>query len=504
MNKNLLFTILGPSVFLLTLMIDVPEKMEIIDSAKFKFGDNMEHIGSSVAAFRLIGIIIWMAIWWIAEVVPIAVTALLPIILFPSAGVFSIENTGANYGHKYIFLFIGGFILANAIQKWKLHKRIALTIIRLIGSSTEQIILGFMIATAFLSMWISNTATTVMMLPIGLSVIAQLNDHPDTVKNENETFGKALMLGIAYSASAGGVATLIGTPPNLLLASFISDNFEIEISFFQWLKIGLPISIVLLFFIWFYLTKVSFKLEKSSFPGGKQEIKRLLLEMGPMKKEEKRILFIFGATVFCWITKNYFFDYFLTEDISKEANRAADPIIALISAVFLFIIPSSNNKEKLMNWKEAVNIPWGILILLGGGLAIAKGVESSGLANWMGIQFDLFQSFSLLIVLAIIIASVNLLTEITSNMATTAMLLPVILPLGKSMGVDPFILLTGATLAASCAFMLPVATPPNAVVFGSKMLKISDMVKAGILINIVSIILILIVVYFGLPLLWSL
>ena len=504
MNKNLLFTILGPSVFLLTLLIDVPENMGIIDLAKFKFGDNLEHVGNSAAAFRLIGIIIWMAIWWISEAVPIAITALLPIVLFPSTGVFSIENTGANYGHKYIFLFIGGFILANAIQKWKLHKRIALTIIRFIGSSTEQIILGFMIATAFLSMWISNTATTVMMLPIGISVIAQLNDHPDTIENENKTFGKALMLAIAYSASAGGVATLIGTPPNILLASFISDNFEIEISFFQWLKIGLPVSIVLLFFIWFYITKISFRLKKTSFPVGKEEIKGLLHLMGPMKKEEKRILFIFGATVFCWITKTYFFDFFLNEDIAKQANKAADPIIALISAIFLFIIPSSNKKEKLMNWKEAVNIPWGILILLGGGLAIAEGVESSGLANWLGMQFDLFQSFSLLIVLAIIIASVNLLTEITSNMATTAMLLPVILPLSKSMGVEPFILLTGATLAASCAFMLPVATPPNAVVFGSKLLKISDMVKAGLWINIFSIILILLATYFILPMLWDL
>ena len=476
MNKNLIFTILGPVFFTLTLFIEAPEKMEI-------------------EAFRLIGITIWMAIWWIAEVVPIAVTALLPIVLFPTAGVLSIEDTGANYGHKYIFLFIGGFMIANAIQKWNLHKRIALTIIRILGSSTERIILGFMMATAFLSMWISNTATTVMMLPIGLSVIAQLNDHPDTVKNENQTFGKALMLGIAYSASAGGIATLIGTPPNMILAGFITDNFDIEISFFQWLKIGLPISIVLLFFIWIYLTKVSFKLEKTSFPGGKQEIKGLLMEMGPMKKEEKRILFVIGATVFCWISRSYL--------IKPLLPNLDDSMIAIASAILLFIIPSANKKDKLMNWKDAVNIPWGILILFGGGLSIAAGFKTTGLANWMGMQFDLFQSLSLFIVLALIITTVNFLTEITSNMATTAMLLPVILPLGKSMGVDPFVLLTGATLAASCAFMLPVATPPNAVVFGSKMLKISDMVKAGLLINIFSIILILLATYFLLPVVWA-
>ncbi|MBM77683.1 MAG: anion transporter [Crocinitomicaceae bacterium] len=476
MNKNLIFKILGPAFFTLTLFTEAPEKMEI-------------------EAFRLIGITIWMAIWWIAEVVPIAVTALLPIVLFPTAGVLSIEDTGANYGHKYIFLFIGGFMIANAIQKWNLHRRIALTIIRILGSSTERIILGFMMATAFLSMWISNTATTVMMLPIGLSVIAQLNDHPDTVKNENKIFGKALMLGIAYSASAGGIATLIGTPPNMILAGFITDNFDVEISFFQWLKIGLPISIVLLFFIWFYLTKVSFKLEKTSFPGGKQEIKGLLMEMGPMKKEEKRILFLFGATVFCWITRSS-----LIEPLLPNLD---DSMIAIASAILLFIIPSANKKDKLMNWKDAVSIPWGILILFGGGLSIAKGFEATGLANWLGMQFDLFQSLSLFLVLALIITTVNFLTEISSNMATTAMLLPVILPLGKSMGVDPFVLLTGATLAASCAFMLPVATPPNAVVFGSKMLKISDMVKAGLLINVFSIILILLATYFLLPVVWA-
>ena len=214
------------------------------------------------SGFKLLGIILWMAVWWISEVVPIAVTALLPIILFPSAKVLNIQETGSNYGHKYIFLFIGGFILANAIQKWNLHRRIALNIILRLGGSNDKIILGFMLATGFLSMWISNTATTVMMLPIALSVINQVKDHPDTLKNENKIFGKALMLAVAYSASAGGIATLIGTPPNLIFAGFVLDNFNIEISFFQWMKIGLPVSIILMFFIWWFLTKVAFKMNK--------------------------------------------------------------------------------------------------------------------------------------------------------------------------------------------------------------------------------------------------
>ena len=477
MNKNLLFTILGPAIFMLSLLFEAPDNM-------------------TIGAYRLIGITAWMAIWWTAEVVPIAVTALLPILLFPSAEILSITDTGANYGHKYIFLFIGGFMIANAIQKWNLHRRIALTIISLLGSSTERIILGFMLATAFLSMWISNTATSVMMLPIGLSVIAQLNDHPDTIENENKTFGKALMLGIAYSASAGGVATLIGTPPNMILAGFINDNFGIEISFFQWIKIGLPISIILLFFIWYYLTKISFRLKKTAFPGGKEEIKELLKEMGPMKKEEKRILFIFGATIFCWVTRSY-----LLQPLLPNLD---DSMIAIASAILLFIIPSTKKNEKLMHWKDAVTIPWGILILFGGGLSIAAGFKATGLAEWIGMQFELIPSIGLFLVLAIIITTVNFLTEITSNMATTAMLLPVILPIAIAIDIHPYILLTGATIAASCAFMLPVATPPNAVVFGSKLLKISDMVKAGLWINIFSIILILLATYFILPMLWGL
>ena len=438
----------------------------------------------------------WMAIWWIAEVIPIAVTALLPILLFPSAEILTIQDTGANYGHKYIFLFIGGFMLANAIQKWQLHRRIALNIILQLGGSTAKIILGFMLATAFLSMWISNTATTVMMLPIALSVIAQLNDHPDTKENENKIFGKALMLGVAYSASAGGIATLIGTPPNLIFAGFVQDQFNIEISFFDWLLVGLPISIILLGFIWVFLTKYAFKLQKTGFPGGKKEIQSLLSEMGPISNEEKKILVVFTLTILFWIFRKY--------TINILVPKFDDSMIAIASALILFIIPSSKKNEPIMKWKDAVTIPWGILILFGGGLSIAKAFQKTGLDNWIGEQFEIISFSNSLIVLLIIIAAVNFLTEITSNMATTAMLLPVMIPVASLLNIHPYLLLVGTTLAASCAFMLPVATPPNAVVFGSKMLKISDMVKTGILINVFSIILILIMVYFGLPIIWQL
>ena len=476
MTKKSLYKILGPLVFVSTFFLSTPDEM-------------------SENGFRLLGVILWMAIWWISEVVPIAVTALLPIILFPSLNILNIQETGSNYGHKYIFLFIGGFILANAIQKWNLHKRIALNIILKIGGSTDKIILGFMLATGFLSMWISNTATTVMMLPIALSVINQLNDHPDTLENENKVFGKALMLGVAYSASAGGIATLIGTPPNLIFAGFAQDNFNIEISFFQWMKIGLPISIVLMVFIWLLLTKYAFKLNKVGFPGGKEEIKRLLFKMGKISNEEKKILFVFTLTILCWI--------FRKNTINLLIPNFDDSMIAISSAIILFILPSKDKKEPILKWKDAVTIPWGILLLFGGGLSIAKGFQSTGLDIWIGEQLTFMTFTNSFIIILIVVAGVNFLTEMTSNMATTAMLLPVMIPIANLMQINPYLLLVGTTLAASCAFMLPVATPPNAVVFGSRLLKISDMVKAGIMINIFSIILILIMVYFGISLIWG-
>ena len=477
MSKSIFYKILGPLLFLSTLFLNPPYEM-------------------TESGFKLLGIILWMAVWWISEVVPIAVTALLPIILFPSANVLNIQETGSNYGHKYIFLFIGGFILANAIQKWNLHRRIALNIILRLGGSNDKIILGFMLATGFLSMWISNTATTVMMLPIALSVINQMKDHPDTLKNENKIFGKALMLAVAYSASAGGIATLIGTPPNLIFAGFVLDNFNIEISFFQWMKIGLPVSIILMFFVWWFLTKVAFKMNKAGFPGGKKEINRLLNQMGGISNEEKKILSVFTITILCWI--------FRKNTINLIIPNFDDSMIAISSAIILFILPSKTNKEPLMKWKDAISIPWGILLLFGGGLSIAKGFQATGLDNWIGEQLTFISFSSAFIVILLIVAGVNFLTELTSNMATTAMLLPVMIPLATLMDINPYLLLVGTTLAASCAFMLPVATPPNAVVFGSKLLNIADMVKVGILINLFSILLILLMVYFGMPFIWNL
>ena len=450
--------------------------------------------GLTLQANAIIASTVWIAIWWITEAIPISVTALLPIILFPLTGGLELSETTASYGHKYVFLYLGGFIIAIAMQKWNLHKRIALNIISFIGTNVIKIILGFMVATAFLSMWISNTATAVMMLPIAMAIVDQLKDNPDTIENENKIFGKALMLGIAYSASIGGISTLIGTPPNLILAGVVEETFGYEITFSTWFKFGFPISLILLFLCWKYLTGIAFKFEQKSFPGGIKEIKKQLQKIGTISYEEKLVALIFTLTAIAWVTR----------DILKLIIPVIDDtIIVMISALIIFLLPTNDKKRRLINWEEASKLPWGILLLFGGGMALASGFKESGLALWIGTQMTLLDGINLFLLLFVLIASVNFLTEITSNLATTAMLLPILYPMAMTIDVHPFILMVSAAVAASCAFMLPVATPPNAVVFGSGYLRIPDMVRVGIWMNVLSIILLSVFVYYVLPYLWE-
>jgi sodium-dependent dicarboxylate transporter 2/3/5 len=451
--------------------------------------------GMSEGAYSLLSITLWMALWWVTESVPIAITALLPIILFPMTGAVDLQTTTASYGHKYIFLYMGGFMLAIAIEKWNLHKRIALNIIKIIGTNISKIILGFMVATAFLSMWISNTATAVMMLPIAMSIVAQLQDNPNTEKNENLIFGKALMLSIAYSASIGGMATLIGTPPNLVFAGYVEETYGIEITFLQWLKFGVPIAIPLLVIAWLYLTKFAFKFKQKEFPGGKEEINRLLVLIGPMKREEKLVSAIFVLTAFCWITRSFILQEFFP--------FIDDTIIAMTAGILLFVVPASDFKKRLITWEDAVKLPWGIILLFGGGMALAAGFQITGLASWLGAQMSIFQGLSLLVLVFVIITLVNFFTEFTSNLATTAMLLPILAPIAISLNINPYMLMVACTIAASCAFMMPVATPPNAVVFGSGYLRIPDMIKSGIWMNIISILFLTLMVYYFLPIIWD-
>lgn len=474
-NKKI-FLALGPLLFL-----------------TLQFTGNPE--GMPEPAWDVLSATLWIALWWVTEAVPIAVTALLPIVLFPLTGALDLSTTTASYGHKYIFLYMGGFILAIAIEKWNLHKRIALHIIKLIGTNVRMIILGFMVATAFLSMWISNTATSVMMLPIGMSIVSQLKDNPSTNEDENHIFGKALMLSIAYSASIGGIATLIGTPPNLVFAGYIQEVYNIDITFFEWLKFGLPISVTLLVVSWFYITRFAFNFKQNEFPGGRQEIQRLIHDLGPMKREEKIVMSVFIITAVCWISRSFILEKFLP--------GIDDTIIAMIAGITLFTISSGENGKRIIHWKEAVKMPWGIILLFGGGMALASGFEVTGLAQWFGMQMTLLQALPLLLLILIVIFSVNFITELTSNLATTAMLLPILAPIALKLDLNPYMLLVATTVAASCAFMLPVATPPNAVVFGSGYLRIPDMVKTGIWMNLISILFLTAMVYLMLPLIWD-
>ena len=466
---------LGPIVFVLINFFYEPK--------------NLSSEGIAILASTL-----WIAIWWMTEAIPIYVTSLLPIILFPLSGGLELKLTTASYGHKFVFLFIGGFILAIAIEKWKLHKRIALNIIKIVGTKKSNIILGFMIATAFLSMWISNTATAVMILPVGLAIISQLKDNPKTIENENIVFGKTLMLAIAYSASIGGMATLIGTPPNLVLAGVVKTSFNVEINFLQWMSFGLPISIFLLFICWKYLTTIAYNFSDQNFESGLNEIDKQLKELGKVSYEEKSVLIVFILTALAWVTQSFLIKQFIP--------AIDDTIIAIFAAIILFILPNKEGSKKLLSWADAVKLPWGILLLFGGGMALAKGFESSGLAIWIGSQMNFFNAIPLLFLLLILIAMVNFLTEITSNLATTAMLLPILVALSETIEVNAFFLLVGATVAASCAFMLPVATPPNAVVFGSKILSIDDMIKKGFWMNLISIFILTAAVYWILPIIW--
>ncbi|WP_430426344.1 SLC13 family permease [Maribacter litoralis] len=476
-SKQNIGRVLGPLVFFYILFFFHPDDL-------------------SEAANAVLASVAWVAIWWITEAIPIYVTALLPLILFPLTGGLSLSETATSYGHKYIFLYMGGFIMAIAIEKWNLHRRIALTIINLIGTNVINIILGFMLATAFLSMWISNTAAAVIILPIAMAIVHQLNDNPDTEKNENKIFGKALMLAIAYSASIGGIGTLIGTPTNLVLAGVVQSTFGKEITFSEWFVLGFPIAIILLFLCWYYLTRFAFTFNQKEFPGGRTEIAARLKALGKMGFEEKTVLVVFAATAFAWIARSFL--------LQRLIPKMDDTIIAMCTVVILFLLPTRKKGKRLMDWEDAVKLPWGILLLFGGGLTLALGFDQSGLALWIGSKLSALQVLPFFLLLMILIAIVNFMTEITSNIATTAILLPVLVSLAPVLGVHPYYLMIAATLAASCAFMLPVATPPNAVVFGSGYLEMQDMVKKGFWLNIISIIILTVIVYVVLPLVWDL
>ncbi len=420
--------------------------------------------GLSVEGKSVMACTLWVAFWWITEAVELPVASILPIIIFPLSGGLKLEQITSSYGHPLIYLFMGGFIIGLTIQKWNLHQRIAYNIIQVVGTSEKKVILGFMLATAFLSMWISNTATAVMMLPIGLSVVDHFGDK--------KPFSKNLMLGIAYAASIGGVATLIGTPPNIILAGIIKESLGIEISFFRWMMFATPFSVILLFSTWFYLTR--YKIDQEADASAYE-----MDELPKMSNQEKRVSVVFVFVAFLWLTRS-----FIWEPIFPGLD---DTIIAIIGAVLMFLIPAGEGKGNLMDWESARKLPWDVLLIFGAGLAIAKGFSQTDLTTWLAGYFVELKFLPAFAIVLLVITTINFLTEITSNTATASLILPVLVTLSVSLGVETLPLLAGAAIAASCAFMLPVATPPNAIVFSSGKITIKDMVRCGFALNIISI-----------------
>lgn len=475
---KLLSLLSGPLLFLLVLLPEAPT-------------------GLTADAQAVLAATLWIAAWWILEPIPIPATSLLPIVLLPLFGATSLESTTAAYGNPIIFLFLGGFLVALAMEEWNLHKRIALNIILLVGTRQRNMVLGFMIATGFLSMWISNTATAMMMLPIGVAIVVQLTAFTgETVLGKENNFGKALMLGIAYAASIGGLGTLIGTPGNAIFAAVVKELYGVEITFLNWMLIGFPLALLLLLLCWLYLVGVSFPLARRGASGA-GEIRQQLQQLGPMSAEEKWVVAIFSLTAFAWISRTFLLNPLLP--------ALDDSMIAMAASVLLFVVPAraTGNKKGLLSWEVASRLPWGILLLFGGGLAIASGFKSSGLAAYIGNQMEALEGLSLFVVLLLIIAIVNFLTEITSNVATATMMLPILAALSQAIGVHPYGPMLAACLASSCAFMLPVATPPNAVVFSTGYIRMKDMVMAGFWLNLISILVITLWLYWFLPLIWN-
>ena len=482
LRKQTIGLITGLCLFLLTLL--APDTEALPTSAR-----------------HVLAVALLMASWWISEAIPIAATALMPIFLFPLLGVMPGNEVTQSYAHHLIYLFLGGFLIAVTIEKWNLHKRIALHTIRLVGVEPDRIILGFMIATAGLSMWISNTAATMMMITIGLAVLKQLSkeiaDDPalniDT-RPQHFQFGIALMLSIAYAASIGGTATLIGTPPNAIMAGIIEEQFSATISFGKWMLFALPLSVTLLIACWLYLTRFAFTSEIKVLPGGRQAILDELQQLGAMSRQEATVLLVFICVALLWLCRGIF---------NPEAFAyITDSTIAMAGALILFIIPAGKG-EFLLDWNTANKIPWDILILFGGGFALAKGFIDSGLTGAIAQQVQSLQELNIIWLLLATMTIVKILTEITSNTATASMFLPVVAALAIAVSIHPYCLMAAVALAASCAFMLPVATPPNAIAYSSRYFTTTQMTNAGIWMNLIALVIITLFIVFYMPVAWD-
>jgi solute carrier family 13 (sodium-dependent dicarboxylate transporter), member 2/3/5 len=522
-----IFGLIAGPVAALVVYLLLPENYRGIDGNEIDF----THAGRATLA-----VMAWMATWWLTEAIDISATALLPIAVFPLLGILSIGQTTAPYGSEFIFLFLGGFILALSMQRWKLDRRIALVTLRFVGAKPANVIGGFMLITAVMSMWVSNTATAAMMLPIGLSVIAlvfkQLSeDGAEAVDVANATdlrgknFALSLMLGIAYAASIGGIASIIGSPPNVILVGFLSREYGVEIGFAQWMLFGVPFAVIFLAIAWAMITWVLYPFDIDQISGGRELFRRQLKALGPVKRGEWITMIVFFGTATLWITRPLLAGIVLGsgDDVWHPFAGLSDAGIVIIAAIALFVIPVSTSPppQRLtaakrrwhhpvsepifrrlgtitftMNWETAMKLPWGILILFGGGLSLAAAVQANGVAEFFGAQAAGLKGVPPIVLVLAVTAGVIFLTELTSNTATTATLVPVLAGLAPGVGVTPEMLIFPATIAASCAFMMPVATPPNAIVFGSGHITVEQMAKAGFWLNLIGVALVTLILYF--------
>ena len=466
---------LGPILFLIVLLLPTP--------LLSKEGD------------AVIAVALWMVIWWLSEAVSISVTALLPLLLFPLLDIMPIAEVGNNYGSPIIFLFFGGFVMALALEKVNLHRRIALNIIKITGTTPNKVVLGFMIATAALSMWISNTATAVVMLPIAMSVIKLLVDDSDGFTQKDKNFSISVMLGIAFSANAGGIATVIGTPPNSILIGLLENEYQIEISFLKWMAFGLPFSIIMIALSYITLVHLIFPSKGLNFTASKEVIKNELEKLGPTTPKEKMVLVIFGVTVSLWIFRTLI-------NAALPNLGLSDTMISIFAAIALFSIPFNLKKgDFILQWKDTEKLAWGILILFGGGLALANGMSVTGIVDRVS-QAIAAGNFSVSMTAGLLIVLMLFMTELMSNVALVAVLAPVVAGIAIGLGIPIVYLLIPVTMASSCAFMLPMATPPNAIVFASGFIEVKDMVKAGIILNLVAVLLLILLFEFIIPLLF--
>ena len=440
--------------------------------------------GMPPAAWRTAALGVWMAVWWLTEAVPIAATALLPLVLIPLFGIATMNAAAAPYANPVIFLFFGGFILAAAFEKSGLHRRLALGLVAAVGTRPDRIIAGFMIAGGFISMWVSNTATVLMLLPLVHSMLR----HSDASAGPTQAtqFEKALLLGIAYAATIGGYGTLVGTPPNALLAGYLTQAHGIRVGFLDYMQIGVPIVVIGIPITWWVLTRVVFKVGDGDVAISVEHLERQRRELGPMTRAEKFVAIVAAATAAAWIGQPW---------IAQLFPSVTEAGISVACAIVLLVLPIERGLKRVIDWDDAERIPWGVLILFGGGLSLASAIQDGGLARWIGESVSVLRGLHPLLILAVIAALITALTEFTSNTATAAAFLPIASSLAVGAGMNPVLMAVAVGLAASNGFMMPVGTPPNAIVFGSGRLTIPEMARAGLLIDILFIVLITAVSY---------